>query len=64
MKTLQGELWLTYSDNGKGLTPESDTASGLGMQNIRSRIGLMQGEMNIKQKEQGFEVVLKSKLKP
>lgn len=64
LKTFQGELWLTYSDNGKGLTPESDTASGLGMQNIRSRIGLMQGEMNIKQKEQGFEVVLKSKLKP
>lgn len=64
LRISQNDLVLKYSDNGKGITSESDTKSGLGIQNIRSRISLMQGELNLKDNVQGFEIVLSSKLKP
>jgi len=64
LRTVLNEMILNYSDNGKGLTAESNTKSGLGIQNIRSRISLMQGELDLKENVQGFEIVLKSKLKP
>lgn len=64
LRIIQNELVLKYSDNGIGLTPQSDTQSGLGIQNIRSRISLMQGELDIKENVKGFEILLKSKLKP
>lgn len=60
----EDDITLVYSDNGRGLASDSDTKSGLGIQNIRSRISLMHGELNLKENTQGFEIVLKSKLKP
>ena len=63
LRIIQNDLVLKYSDNGIGLTAESDTQGGLGIQNIRSRISLMQGELDIKENVKGFEIVLKSKLK-
>ncbi|GHE67797.1 sensor histidine kinase [Roseivirga thermotolerans] len=62
--TEKDQLILNYSDDGKGLGAESDTANGLGIQNMRSRLSLMQGELEMKESEPGFQVVLKSKLKP
>ncbi len=64
LRQIKNELILNYSDNGKGLTPESDTKHGLGIQNIRSRISLMHGSLELKDKTDGFEMVLRSKLKP
>lgn len=64
LQAVDDNVTLVYSDNGKGLAPESDTKGGLGIQNMRSRISLMQGELDLKENAQGFEIVLKSKLKP
>lgn len=64
LRTVKDELILNYSDNGKGLSLESDIKGGLGLQNIRSRIGLMHGDLDIKERNKGFEMTLRSKLKP
>lgn len=64
LKTDKDQVILNYSDNGKGLDEGSDTKAGLGIQNIRSRISLMQGSLEIMEKAKGFEVILTSKLKP
>lgn len=63
-KVIGEELVLKYTDNGVGLKEDSDTKNGLGLQNIRSRIGLMQGELELKENVPGFEIILKSQLRP
>jgi signal transduction histidine kinase len=43
IKALDRRLLLQYSDNGKGMAPET-TAGGIGMQNMQERTNLLNGE--------------------
>ena len=51
-------IQLEYSDNGVGLPDKGSAKAGLGMQNIESRLGLMQGTMTYAD-EQGKGIFLK-----
>lgn len=56
---------MQYSDNGKGMSSDFMANEGLGIQNIKSRISLMAGEVHlVKGEEKGFRIHLTSKLKP
>lgn len=58
-------LHLHYSDNGKGLSEGSNAPEGLGIQNLKSRLNLMQGEFYLPDtKGKGFEIKLSSPWKP
>ena len=59
--TLGGDgqsVQVNYSDNGVGLTDEAGAKTGLGMQNIESRLGLIQGTLTYAD-EQGKGISLK-----
>ncbi len=44
---VNGEISIIFEDNGIGFDTASNSMSGLGMQNIRSRINHLQGELTI-----------------
>jgi len=46
---LQHRFYITIEDNGKGFSGNADTAqnNGMGLKNIRSRLALMQGKLEI-----------------
>ena len=56
------KVFLNYWDNGVGLSdPSLMMEKGLGMQNITSRLGLMQGGLSVEEnKEQGLSLKLYS----
>jgi signal transduction histidine kinase len=61
----QQQLLLTYSDNGVGLDSELEASAGLGMQNISSRLGLMQGKLEFAENQQkGISLKLSSATRP
>jgi signal transduction histidine kinase len=43
---IDESLTLTYSDNGKGFDTEK-ISSGIGIENIKSRVAKLQGELDI-----------------
>lgn len=58
-------LFLTYRDDGIGLGKAFQQNRGLGLQNIESRLSLMNGHLEIVSKQnQGLEFQIQSKLKP
>lgn len=60
----QNRLVLKYSDNGVGVKDKS-LKTGLGLQNIESRLNLMNGELKLQEKsENGIEMLLTSDVKP
>lgn len=52
----------TVQDNGKGFNPNT-TPEGMGLQNIRSRVGAFQGKMEILSSDQGTEIHVELDLK-
>ena len=53
------KFWLVYEDNGRGLSNSLGKSKGLGMQNIESRLYLMEGHMQwIEKKEPGVCIQL------
>lgn len=64
ISTDQNRLVLKYSDNGEGIKGKNITI-GLGLQNIESRLNLMNGELKLQEKsENGIEMLLTSDVKP
>lgn len=60
----QNRLVLKYSDNGVGIK-EKNVTTGLGLQNIESRLNLMNGKLKFQEKsENGIEMLLTSEIKP
>lgn len=58
---LPGQINLSYQDNGKGFPQKEDTqsASGLGLKSIESRVNLLNGKMHIDaSKAKGFRFEL------
>jgi signal transduction histidine kinase len=47
MTQVNGEISIIFEDNGVGFDANSETKVGLGMQNIRSRISHLEGELTI-----------------
>lgn len=59
------EVQVIYQDNGIGLTAGEGMQKGLGIQNIESRLHLMQGSLEIMQKtDPGICLQMTSKIKP
>lgn len=55
------QVMFQYSDNGIGLDSESEASAGLGMQNITSRLSLMQGKLEFGENQQnGISLKLSS----
>ncbi|MEO1030246.1 MAG: sensor histidine kinase [Bacteroidota bacterium] len=49
LKTIGNELRLTFKDNGVGFdTSKDDKKSGIGLQNIKSRVAILNGQLHIK----------------
>ncbi len=60
----QSRLVFRYSDNGIGLK-EKRVEAGLGLQNIESRLNLMNGELKLEEKEEsGIVMLLTSDIEP
>jgi len=60
----QNQLVLKYSDNGVGIK-EKNLTTGLGLQNIASRLNLMNGTLTLQEKsENGVKMLLISDVKP
>mgnify|MGYP000058134511 CR=1 FL=1 len=65
LKASEDHLKMLYSDDGKGVSGDFQAFEGLGIQNIKSRISLMAGEVHlVNGAEKGFKIHLSSKLKP
>lgn len=61
MSIKNTQFILLYTDDGKGLQPNS--SSGIGMKNIQSRVELLNGILQIGQPYQGIKVTIKIPLK-
>ena len=65
LKGDQTRVEFEYSDNGVGLSDESDASAGLGMQNISSRLSLMQGAMTFGENQKdGIKLHMTSAVRP
>ena len=65
LNARDGQIMITYADDGIGISDNSLVRSGLGMQNIESRLKLMEGTFTVdNQQGEGFKLQLTSKLKP
>ncbi|MCE7993435.1 MAG: sensor histidine kinase [Roseivirga sp.] len=61
----QEQVQFSYHDNGVGLTNKSTAKAGLGMQNIVSRLSLMQGELRYgENQENGISLTMKAATGP
>jgi signal transduction histidine kinase len=59
------KVWLLYNDNGVGLKNNAVPKTGLGIQNIISRLSLMRGELKYNDnQESGISIVLYSDTRP
>lgn len=59
------QLQVIYQDNGVGFTKTEDPQSGLGIQNIESRLGLMEGTLEFLEKaDSGICLRMTSALRP
>ena len=65
LRTASNTIILNYADNGIGLPKNGKVMTGLGMQNIESRLNLMNGRLEIKSRAgEGLEMQLSSELQP
>ena len=65
LRTVSNAIVLNYADDGIGLPKNGKVMTGLGMQNIESRLNLMNGQLEIKSKAgEGLEMQLSSELQP
>jgi len=64
LKGDQHQMELDYTDNGVGLSSEVDASAGLGMQNISSRLSLMDGELKFVEAQKGFSIKMNSATGP
>lgn len=63
--SAEGKMKMLFKDDGIGFEEGFTSMSGLGMQNIQSRLQLMHGEMDIQKPEDcGIQISLSSTLKP
>jgi len=46
IKTTKQRLLINYSDNGKGMAPET-SAEGIDIQDIQERVSLLNGEIQV-----------------
>lgn len=49
-------FFITVEDKGKGFAPDRVPDTGLGLKNIRSRVGLLHGKMDIETSEEGTNI--------
>jgi two-component system, NarL family, sensor kinase len=47
IKSIENQLYISVSDNGKGFDPRKNGNSGSGLRNMRNRTKLIGGELNI-----------------
>ena len=52
----EGVFFITVEDNGKGFCPDTIPTTSQGLKNIRSRIGLLQGKMDIESGAEGTNI--------
>ncbi|WP_215226821.1 sensor histidine kinase [Echinicola shivajiensis] len=62
IETMDDQLIFTYYDDGKGMNIKTSSA-GIGMLNIRNRVEMMDGQMNLHSKlGEGFRITIKKQL--
>ncbi|SFB50566.1 sensor histidine kinase [Algoriphagus aquimarinus] len=55
---LENEISIIYEDNGIGFDSNATSKSGIGLQNIKSRINYLQGELTIHSSEKGSTFII------